>query len=403
MVDILLSPFNILIGPNASGKSTLLDVFRFLQDALDSNVEEAVRRRGHSLQEIVWKHEQPEKGFEFAIEAEIPKHLQTNGYTLLRYEVGIGLDENGGDIIVRGENVWLVAPPKKPPLPNQRTLFPMDTEERAVVHPKGARAPKGYRVVVRKLLPKGNDYFRSERTGWHIQFRLSPKRLALSGLPEDVDRFPIALWFRDALKNGIQTLQLNSQAMRQPCPADAPRIFRPDGSNLPIMVERLMTQHAQRFEWWVGHLKTVLEDLESVNVQERPEDRSRYLTIQYRNGVSVPSWMLSDGTLRLLALTLLAYLPPKENVFLIEEPENGIHPKAIEAVFQALHSVYDGQVFLATHSPVFMALAQPEDLLIFGKTASGATDVVRGNAHPALQTWRMEQPLDILFASGVLG
>ena len=41
----------------------------------------------------------------------------------------------------------------------------------------------------------------------------------------------------------------------------------------------------------------------------RPEDRHRYVMIRYKNGIEVPSWALSDGTLRLLALTLLAYVP----------------------------------------------------------------------------------------------
>lgn len=405
MTSIGLSAYNILVGPNASGKSTLLDIFQFLQDALMSDVEEAVRKRANTLKELIWQHKDIEKGFELALEAEIPSDLQKDGYQLLRYEVGVGLDDNS-EIVVQGENLWLIAEKAREiaqPTPRARALFPIEAEDRHIVHPSGAKTPKGYRVVVRKVRPSGNDYFRSERTGWNISFRLSPKRLALSGVPEDSDRFPVALWFRDFLKNGIQTLRLNSLMMRQSCQADAPRTFQPDGSNLPIMIELLKREHPKRFEWWVGHLQTILEDLNSVAVLERPEDRSRYLVLRYRSGIQVPSWMLSDGTLRLLALTLLAYLPPKERVFLIEEPENGVHPRAIEAVFQALHSVYEGQVFLATHSPVFLALAEPKDLLIFGKTATGATDIVRGDEHPSLRSWRSDQPLDVLFAAGVLG
>ena len=89
-----------------------------------------------------------------------------------------------------------------------------------------------------------------------------------------------------------------------------------------------------------------------------------------------------------LALTPIAYLPPKDRVFLIEEPENGIHPRAIEAVFQVLSSVYEGQVFLATHSPWCMALAKPDDLLVFGKTGSGATGTVRGLGLVSIATRR---------------
>jgi predicted ATPase len=169
------------------------------------------------------------------------------------------------------------------------------------------------------------------------------------------------------------------------------------------MVEELITKHPQHFRWWIGHLQTILEDLEDVAVKERPEDRSRYLVLTYHNGLQIPAWMLSDGTLRLLALTLIAYVPHKDQVFLIEEPENGIHPKAIEAVFTALTSAYDAQVFLATHSPVFLALAQPEHLLVFATTPTGTTDIVRGQDYPALRDWRRETPIETLFAAGVLG
>jgi len=48
--------------------------------------------------------------------------------------------------------------------------------------------------------------------------------------------------------------------------------------------------------------------------------------VEFENGLSAPSWVVSDGTLRLLALTLLAYAPDVHGIYLIEEPENGIHP-----------------------------------------------------------------------------
>jgi len=88
---------------------------------------------------------------------------------------------------------------------------------------------------------------------------------------------------------------------------------------------------------------------------------------------------------------------------MIEEPENGIHPRAVETVFQSLSSVYGAQVLLATHSPVILSLAKPEQVLCFAKTEDGATDIVSGSDHPRLRTWRGETDLGTLFASGVLG
>ena len=106
----------------------------------------------------------------------------------------------------------------------------------------------------------------------------------------------------------------------------------------------------------------------------------------------------------MLALTLLAYMDlPRPGIYLIEEPENGIHPKAIEAVFTSLASVYHSQILFATHSSLFLDLTKREQLLCFAKNPSGAIDIVPGNHHPALQQWKGQIFLSTLYASGVLG
>jgi len=87
----------------------------------------------------------------------------------------------------------------------------------------------------------------------------------------------------------------------------------------------------------------------------------------------------------------------------IEEPENSIHPRAIEGVYQSLSSVYNGQALVATHSPLFLALAASAQLLVFSKDAAGAVHIVRGDQHPALENWRGQTDLSTLYAAGVLG
>jgi predicted ATPase len=391
-IDVQLENLNILVGPNASGKSTLIDIFAFLQTALSDNVETAVRTRtmGNSLDSLVWKQEDVEQGFDFAVELTVPEGFRSN-YDSARYELQIGHNESGS-LAIKRENLFLII---RQPVPDTQ----LGSSE-PVVH--SGRTPSGYRKIISKVADDGNSNFRSESTGWNTAFRLPPLRLSLSGLPEDEARFPISLWVKNFLLNSIQILQLNSVLMRRPTPSDAKRTFQVDGSNLPIVVQELSRNNSERFGWWIDHLKTILPDLEGVSVAERPEDRSLYLKVIYRGDLHVPAWLLSDGTLRLLALTLLAYLPNNNDVFLIEEPENGVHPKAIEAIFTSLSSVYNGQVFLATHSPLLLSLAQPEQLLIFSKTEEGASEIIRGSEHPMLRNWQRDISLGTLLASGVL-
>lgn len=134
-------------------------------------------------------------------------------------------------------------------------------------------------------------------------------------------------------------------------------------------------------------MRTALPDIRDVISVEREDDRHRYLVVEYSNGARVPSWLVSDGTLRLLALTIPAYLPEIAGTFLIEEPENGIHPGAIETVLQSLSSIYGGQVLIATHSPVALNVLDVAEVLCFAKDEQGATDVVSGDRHPALLEW----------------
>jgi predicted ATPase len=157
------------------------------------------------------------------------------------------------------------------------------------------------------------------------------------------------------------------------------------------------------FEQWVEHVRTALPDIRDIETVERPDDKHRYLQIVYNTGLKAPSWTVSDGTLRLLALTLVAYLPSQHRIYLIEEPENGIHPQAIETIYQSLSSSYENQILCASHSPLFLSLAEPGEILCFARTADGATDVVSGSAHPKLRNWRRNADLGTLLATGVLG
>ncbi len=200
-----------------------------------------------------------------------------------------------------------------------------------------------------------------------------------------------------------QQIILNSLLIRKASPPGQVRGFKPDGSNLPWVIADLEKRSPERLQEWIAHVRTALPDLEGVRTIERPDDKHRYLVLRYQGGLDVPSWMASDGTLRLLTLTLPAYLQDFRGVYLIEEPENGILPRAVETMYQSLASVYDAQILLATHSPVILSVVEPGDVLCFAKTSEGATDIVKGSEHPHLREWRGETNFSVLFAAGVLG
>lgn len=402
-----LDRFHVLVGPNGSGKSTFLDVFALMSDLISLGPDGAVAERVPDFRDLVWMRSRGH--FEVAVEVSIPDDrrevFKNGGYSRARYEVSLGTQVDDEQPTILGETFWLLpSESESSHVPRSRDLFPEAIPPPSTILKTGRRAPDGWKKIVNKVAESGNDYFSSETSNWNNLFRLGPHKSALANLPEDETKFPVATWFKELLMLGIDRLALNSERMRQPSPPRAPKIFLPDGSTLPWVVERLAARDPRRFRDWINHVRTALPELKMIETIERPEDRHRYLVLQFENGLKIPSWAASDGTLRLLGLTLLAYLSTRAAaVFLVEEPENGIHPQAVETVFQSLSSVYDAQVLLATHSPVILGIAKLGQVLCFAKTVDGATDIVRGTEHPGLKHWKGEVDLGTLFASGVLG
>lgn len=403
-VDQTLGPFRALVGPNASGKTTFLDVIGFLGDLVRNRggVLETVQERSSSFEKLLWMGQG--HSFQLAVEAEVPESVRKvmaedkRRFKHVRYEVEVGLDPAINEVGLDYETLWLKEPVEDHE-PAQRELFPAPQPESASLISK---SQKGQKSALSKK-PGGNDnYYPEGRDSYTPSFKLGRGRSALANIPADTESFPVSTWFRGLLEKGVQPFVLNSQLMRKPSPPGLGLRLRTDGSNLPWVVNEL--RHDQkRFRAWLRHVRTALEDIKDVDSVERPEDKHRYLVIEYMNGAKVPSWLASDGTLRLLTLTIPAYLPDIEGTFLIEEPENGIHPRAIETVLQSLSSIYKSQVLLATHSPVALNMLEPCDVLCFAKDANGATDIISGDRHPALREWKKGEPdLGVLFASGIL-
>ena len=398
-----LERFHVLVGPNASGKTTALDVAAFMSDLLNDGLEAAIRSRTPDPCDLLFCH----KGsrFELAVEAEIPKHLRSivEDQTRIRYEVRIELEEESGEPSIASE-ILRFKPEGDVPSP-QRQLFPAPLVSPETLVMSRSR---GTKHILSKSPETGKDNFypevkKGKGSGWVPSFQLGGRRSTFANLPEDETRFPVATWFKEFLSAGVESIVLDSLAMRLASPPALGREFKTDGTNLPWVISGLEESHPDVLDDWIAHLQTALPDIEGIRTVEREDDRHRYLKIRYAGGLEVPSWMASDGTLRLLALTLLAYLPDLDGAYLIEEPENGIHPRAVETMFQSLSNVYGAQILMATHSPVILNCVDPGDVLCFAKDEVGAADIVRGDCHPSLADWQRSTSLGVLFAAGVLG
>lgn len=413
-VSVPLNHFHILIGPNASGKSTFLDSFSIINTLVNDGVEAIVDQYAEGGLHFLF-HKLQGSAFELAFEFIIPKNISDmlgkakkkswkKPPTIARYEVSIGYNADQEASILSEYLLLGVEGEVGEPNVRQPTLFPKPapSPDTILIGNKSPKQRTGWYRVFKRSPDSNIVYFSSEVTGWNIPYKVGSARSALAALPLDPDKFPTAISIQDFFLNGVQHIALISNLMARPVRPGSPRTFLPDGSNLPRIVELLREEYPKEFNWWLKHVQTILPDITNIDYKIRQDDRFSYIEVTYSNNLSLPSWSLSDGTLRILALTLLAFMPFK-GFYTLEEPENGVHPKALGGIFEALKHVYGSQIIIATHSPILLRLADLEDMIIFGKTSDGVGDIVRGQQHPTLLNWRKSVGIDTLFASGVLG
>ena len=110
---------------------------------------------------------------------------------------------------------------------------------------------------------------------------------------------------------------------------------------------------------------------------------------------------LSDGTLRFLALAVLASDRDASGLICMEEPENGIHPSRIPEMLSLVRSLADAdtreptdradaasvrQVIINTHSPLVVVELPPDDLLMAHSLRLKGAEFVEFK--PLWDTWR---------------
>jgi len=395
-----LGPFHVLAGANGTGKSTFLDVIAFVSDFIAEGLKSAIEKRTPHFEDLVWMGK-PGR-IELAIEAKISETekaiLPIQKYDRIRYELAIGNDLESKEIQIFHETILLKidAPPPMP----KRTVFPkLRGAPLTLIAPrKGLKKSK--RIFI-KVLGGMETYY--PETEWEekpseISRRPAPLKSGLDHLPEDEKKFPVSTWFKHFMCEEIKRIRTSSPFL----PHTTQKKTKSELSQLSWIWNEMKSQKPAELSKVMAFLQSLLPDLKGIKSIQNKEGQYD-LVLEYKNNLKLPMRSISEGSYCILSMVFPFFQwDPHVCVYLIEEPENGLHPKTLENLLHFFSSASNAQILLTTYSPIVLDQCDPSQILFFAKTPEGASDVIGLHQHPKLKNWKGEPSLSTLFAKGEL-
>lgn len=349
-----LTPFSVVIGKNGTGKSTLFDAFGFVADCLSADVESAcdMKQRG---------------GFERLRSLGSPEPISFEIYYReapnerpITYELSIALDRSGRPFV---ESEVL----------KQRR--------------KGQKYGRPY-PFLRLQHGKGLVWAGEEAVELEGEEDRAQESVELTDLRQlgiatlgTLSAHPRIKRFRDFLKGWYLSYFYPDAARGLPS-AGPQKHLNVHGDNMANVVQFMEREHKDRFKDILNRIASKIPGISRIDTHITEDKR---VLLRFNDGAFDDPFFaqqMSDGTLKVFAYLLLLEDPDPPPFICIEEPENGLYHKLLEALAQEFRSHATGrkgapQIFVTTHQPYLVDALAPKEVWVLHKGADGFSTIQR--------------------------
>lgn len=310
-LDLKLSPLNILIGANGSGKSNFISLFHLINNILEKRLQVYVGQSGGANSIL---HFGQKVTRELSVSLYFSQNKNKYQFTLI-------------------------------PSQNNALIF---SDEMCAFWGEGHGKPYD--------IPLGGGHAESNL---HEEMKKDPNGIATYVL--DTIKSWKVYHFHDTSA---------SSGMKQPCNIHDNLVLRPDGSNLAAFLFFLRNNHPQHYKNIEDTIRMVAPFFKEFNLRPNPFniqsiqlEWSEMGSDAYFNAHS-----FSDGTLRFICLATLLLQPNLPSIILLDEPELGLHPYAVALLAALLKkAAVKTQVVAATQSVTLVNQFNPEDIIVVDK------------------------------------
>lgn len=325
-IDVQLGPLTVLVGRNGTGKSTFLDVLRFVRDALRLGLDTAISQRGGVSAIRRWSPRGRTSDIEITLETKL-------GMGSARYSFSIGTGQQ---------------------------------EKRRVKHE--------HLEMFRNSIISSNSFETKDGkwitppTNFAVEFN------GIADSPISTDNLTLPFLAFVLLEIGAVRDQLTAadfytvfpSTLRPPQKMTGEPMLSEDGSNHASIL-RDIKKHSQFYPDLAAALGQVVEGVRDIRVKEVGGYLVTELEHEAENEQTAwfPLAQESDGTLRVLGLLVALYQNMPHPLIAIEEPELGIHPGALAVLSEVIEEAATrSQVIVTTHSPDLISRFSADQLRV---------------------------------------
>jgi len=226
--------------------------------------------------------------------------------------------------------------------------------------------------------------------------------------PTDFDPTAASMKTAEALR-GVQYYRWDPRLLALPVAPDANRRYRmePSGFGLASCLDDILSHDRSLFEALERAFIDIFPQIRSIRLKtekayvaapdyrlgiaELEQADGKGIHFQLRDGKSdISAAQSSDGTLLVLAYLTILHLPEPPRVILIEQPENGLHPNRLKQILDVVRHLVENcrsqtQVLLTTHSPYLLNSFSAEEVTLCFRQDDGSVTTRRLSASRTVQ------------------
>jgi predicted ATPase len=404
-----LEPLLMVLGPNGAGKSNLFDALALISRCAEMELTKALQGgRGSIRDQFAHTAVGIAETMSFAVElllagSDVGAPL---AQTRFRYELTVGRERLQSGVealnvvreklhpIARAEDTWIDAHPSYERFARYQdvdVLLELLENIDQVVEVFGGDIQRELRALGQTRAGSSRDRARTKGDLGGTSVRGLPAIAEKTLLAEGVGLHITAV--RHELSRW-RFLRLGMAALREPSERSASTRMTSDGANLSTALAALPEEARAHIR---ADLVTLVPGLKTLQVTERADEFGFEAT--FSDGQHYSQRVLSDGTLRLVALLTVLHSSDPGALILYEEPENGLHPGRLRDLLRWLRELAEQddalpiQTLMNGHSPAIVAgLRDLPDSLVFLDVVRRKDGVRRTNARRIAPSGELATP-----------